>query len=190
MKKVTKAYEEIFKVMRKHKDIIVLDIEALEMTSNIHLFALELKDVYGLNIDLKQVTSLGYNSFGEWKKIGLFGEKHRRLISCSVDGRHPEDEILFTFSFPTGPYIFGDGGFFGKDYPVLFFQKFWLELKTYNPDYTDDANHSLYWKLENAKEMFNEFDSILKKYLDLNREDVKQRRIEKMEKDLELLRKQ
>ena len=78
---------------------------------------------------------------------------------------------------------------FDKDYPTAFFQKFWLELKTYKPDYIDEANHCLYWKLENAKEMFNSFDDVLKKYYDLNREDVKQRRIEKMKADLAKLEK-
>ena len=37
--------------------------------------------------------------------------------------------------------------------------------------------------------MFNSFDDVLKKYYELNREDVKQRRIEKMKADLAKLEK-
>ena len=180
MEKVKKAYDEIFKALHKHREICVFDISDLERKAKTHLFGLELKEVYGLNIDPKQVSSFDYQSFGE-KKIGLFGEKHRRTISWSVDGRQPEDEYLFTVSFPTGAYIFGE------DYATDFFQKFWLELKTYKPDYIDEANHCLYWKLENAKDAFNNYDSVLKKYYELNKEDVKRRRIEKMKKELEQL---
>jgi len=186
MEKVKKAYDEILKVLHKNRELCIFDVSDLERKAKIHLFGLKLKEIYGLDIDPKRVDSLDYQSFGE-KKIGLFGEKYMRTISWSVDGRQPEDEYLFTVSFPTGAYIFGDGGTFNKDYPAEFFQKFWLELKSYKPDYIDEANHCLYWKLENAKEAFNNYESVLKKYHDLNREDIKQRRIEKMKKELEQL---
>ena len=71
----------------------------------------------------------------------------------------------------------------------IFFQKFWLELKSYKPDYIDEANHCLYWKLDNAKDAFNNYEAVLKKYHDLNKEDIKQRRIAKMKADLEQLEK-
>ena len=180
MEKVKKAYDEILKVLHKNREICVFDVNDLERKAKIHLFGLELKEVYGLNIDPKQVNSIDYQSFGE-KKIGLFGEKYRRTISWSVDGRQPEDEYLFTVSFPTGAYIFGE------DYATDFFQKFWLELKEFKPDYIDEVNHCLYWKLENAKDAFNNYDATLKKYYELNKEDVKRRRIEKMKKELEQL---
>jgi len=189
MEKQEKAYNEILRLLKKHKDICIFDAEDLERKAKAHLYGLKLKEVYGLDINPKRVDYLDYNRFGEWKRIGLFGEKYNRTISWSVDGRQPKDENLFTFSFPTGAYIFGDGGIFNKDYPTVFFEKFWLELKTYKPDYIDEANHSLYWKLENAKEIFNSFDDILNKYYELNKDDVRQRRIEKMKKDLEQLEK-
>ena len=108
MEATKKAYDEILKVLHKHKDLCLYDIAELERTAKIHLFGLELKEKYGLNIDPKRVDSLDYQSFGE-KKIGLFGRKHKRTISWSFDGRQPEDEYLFKVSFPTGAYIFGDG---------------------------------------------------------------------------------
>lgn len=181
MEKVKKAYDEILKVLHKHREVCVFDVSDLERKAKIHLFGLELKEVYGLNIDPKQVNSIDWIRFGDYRAIGLWGEKHRRTISWSVDGRQPEDEMLLKIYFPTGAYIFGE------DYAVNFFQKFWLELKSFKPDYIDEANHSLYWRLDNAKDVFNLFDETLKKYYELNREDAKQRRIEKMKKELEQL---
>ena len=61
---------------------------------------------------------------------------------------------------------------------------FFFELKSFNPDYCDSANKSLYFKLENAKEVFNSYDSIVKKYYELNKEDFKQREIIRKQKEL------
>lgn len=186
---IQKAYDEILKVLRTYKDICTYNVDEFEKKAKLHLFGLELKEKYELNINPKEVISLDYQSFGD-KKIGLFGAKYHRTISWPVDGRQPEDEYLFTVSFPTGAYIFGHGeSNFNKDYPTEFFQKFWLELKSYKPDYLDEVNHVIYWKLENAKDIFNNYESILSKYHDLNKEDIKQRKIAKMKADLEKLEK-
>lgn len=181
MEKVKKAYDEILKVLHKNREICVFDVSDLERKAKIHLFGLELKEVYGLNVDPKQINSIDWIRFGDYRTIGLWGEKHRRTISWSVDGRQPKDEMLLQICFPTGAHIFGE------DYAVNFFQIFWLELKSFKPDYIDEVNHGLYWRLENAKDVFNLFDETLKKYHELNREDSKQRRIEKMKKELEKL---
>jgi hypothetical protein len=182
-----KMYAEIMKMLNKYKGTCVFDIQKLERESKLHIYGLELKEKYGLNIKPEQVNSLDYNEFDERKAIGWFGEKYSRTISWSVDGRQPEDELLFILSLRTGAYMFGYTENVSKDYPTEFFKKFWLELKTYNPDYIDEVNKKLYWKIENAKEMFNSFDDVLKKYYELNKGDIKQRRIEKMKKELEEL---
>jgi len=184
---VKKAYAEIFKVMKKHKSICVLDIEDLELKSKFHLFGLELKEVHGLNINPTHVRSLEWIDCGEYIKIGLYGEKYNRIISWSDNDMQPNDEILVCIKFPEGAYMFGDGGLFSKDYPTKFFHKFWMELISFNPDYTDTHNNQLFWKIKNAKDIFNSFNDILSKYNELNKEDVKQRRIEKMKQELSLL---
>lgn len=181
MEKERKAYEEILKVLHKYGDICVFDIESLEAKSKLHLFGLELREIHGLDLDPRDIHSLDWARFGEYRTIGMWGKKHRRTISWSVDGRQPDDEMLLQICFPTGAYIFGE------DYAVNFFQKFWIELKSFTPDYTDEVNHGLYWKLENAKDVFNSFDLLLKKYYELNKEDAIRRRIEKMKKELEQL---
>lgn len=183
METIKKAYSEILDLLNKHKDICIFDVDSLKMKADFHLLGVELKEKYGFDIDPKRVQSLEWIKFGEYTSVGLYGEKNRRTISWSIDDRQPEDEYLFEISFSTGAYIFGG------DYPTEFFRKFWLELKSFNPDYTDEVNSSLYWKLGNAKSIFNSFNSILKKYSDLNAEDFKQRKIKKMESDLEQLKK-
>lgn len=183
METIKKAYDEILKILKKHKDVCVFNIDDLERKANLHLFGVELKEKHGLNVEPKQIYSLDWIRFGDYKGIGYFGEKYNRMISWSDDRTQPTDELLFCISFPTGAYIFGG------DYPTEFFQKFFLELKTYKPKYVDTANKSLYFSMDNASEIFNNFDAIMRKYYELNKEDIKQRQILKMKADLEKLEK-
>src|SRR3990167_5761290 len=145
-----KAYEEILEVINKYRDLVAYDYNDLEQKSKCHLFGLELKEKYGLNVIPRDIRSLDWNTFGSYLSIGLFGKKYRRTISWSDDGKQPEDETMIYLSFSTGAYIFGD------DYPTELFQKFWQELKTYNPKYSDTTNKNLYFSLENGAKLFNE----------------------------------
>lgn len=180
METTKKAYKEIFKVLGKHKDVINIDIKDLEIKSKLHLFGLELKDVYGLEINENRINNTQYQELKENVYL-TFIDSERTTISWEDNGKKPKGERLIKFSYPTGAYIFGG------DYPTDFFQKFFLELKSFNPDYCDSANKSLYFKLENAKEVFNNYDSIVKKYCELNKEDFKKRQILKMKAELEKL---
>lgn len=71
----------------------------------------------------------------------------------------------------------------GEEYPEEFFNQFWDELKSYKPDYEDNKSHILCWKLENAKEIFNSFDDILKKYYEMNKERIKKEKIKKLKEE-------
>jgi hypothetical protein len=181
------AYAEILDAIKKHKDICVFDIQDMEDKAKCHLFAIELKETYGLDINPKEVHSLQWLKFKEYLHIGWWGEKYNRTISWLDNGKQPEDELLLEISFPTGPYIFAFGSGFNKEYPQEFFQKFWDDLKTYNPDYIDSHNNSLYWRIVNAKNIFNSFDDIMAKYYELNKEDVKQRKIKAIKDELSKL---
>jgi len=186
MENEKKAYKEIFEVINKYKDIIVFDYNELLSRSKQHLFGLELKEKYGLNVEPRDIRSLDWNRFGDYLSIGQFGEKYRRTISWSDDGKQPEDEMMIHLSFYTGAYIFGN--YFDDDYPTQFFQEFWNELKTYNPKYIDTTNKNLYFSLESGAKLFNEFKGILNKYYELNKENAKKRKIEKLQKELEKLK--
>jgi len=181
MKEQQKAYKEILKLLNKHKDILNFDVPHLERQAAYHLLGLELKQVYGLNIDPKDINNLEWNRFGNFSDIGKWGSKYGRTISWSDDGEQPVDETLLRISFPTGAYLFGD------DYPTEIFQQFFNEIKSYNPNYSDTTNKSLYWSLDSAAPVFNSFNDIYKKYRELNAEDIKLHRIKKMKEELEKL---
>ena len=176
-----KAYTEILETINKYKDVVLYDYNDLQSRSNNHLFGLELKEKYGFEIKPEDIRSLDWNRFGNYLGIGLYGEKYRRTISWSDDGKQPEDELMVCISFPTGAYIFGD------DYPTELFQQFWNELKTYNPKYSDTVNGNLYFSMENGAKVFNEFNEILNKYYELNEKDAKKRKIKKLQEELEEL---
>jgi hypothetical protein len=106
MENVKKAYDEILKVVKKHRDICVFDVSDLERKANIHLFGLKLKEVYGLDIDPKRVDSVDYFRPNDHMYISWYGEKYKRTISWPVDGRQPEDELLLNICYPIGAYIF------------------------------------------------------------------------------------
>lgn len=184
MKETEQIYKEIFKVLDKYQGIHVFDVEDMKRKSQYHLHELKLRNEYGMNIKVSSINNLDWNRLGDYMSICWMGEKYKRKVSWSDDGSQPIDEYMLIISFSTGAFIFGDGGMFDKDYPIDFFNQFWQELKSYSPKYIDTANHSLYFPIETCANMFNNFDNILKKYHELNREDIKQRRIAKMKQEL------
>ena len=66
---------------------------------------------------------------------------------------------LIKFKYPTGAYIFGN------DYCYDLFQDFFEELKsTFKYDFIDPINHTLYFYLENSKEIVDNYHEIFRKY--------------------------
>jgi len=177
-----KAYSEIIKVLYKHRDICVYDIEDLERRSEHHLFGIRLKETHGFNIDPKTIHSCDWINLGDYVSVGLWGEEHRRKISWPDNGKQPKNEMLLQFSFPTGAYIFGE------DYPTDLFQKMFMEIISYSPKYIDSHNSSIYFSMDNAGIIFNEFKNILKKYHELNKADYRQRQIVRLEESLAILK--
>jgi hypothetical protein len=181
MENTKKAYKEILKALNKYKKDIVFDVADLEHKAKNHLFGVELVEKYGFDLDPKRIHSTDWQELMDNMYIGFWDGKHR-IISWSDDGRQPKNEILLCLKYPTGAYIFGG------DYPTEFFQKFFLELKTYNPKYIDSHSSSLYFSLDNAGKIHNSYKGILKRYYDENEKDIKQRTIKKLEKDLAKLK--
>lgn len=172
------TYKKILTLLEKHESELVFDVNYMKRQAENHLFGLELKEMYGLNIDPKKVNSTTWHKLNDYCSIGFFGEKHNRTISWPDVKGQPKNELLLYFSFSTGAYMFGE------DYPTGLFNDFWNELKSYKPKYSDTINHNLYFDLPNAKDVFNNFDVILRKYIDLNKEDYKLREISKLKEDL------
>lgn len=178
LQETKKIYDSILKIAKKNKDLLNFDFQSLELKATNHLFGLELKEVYGLEIDEKRINNIQYQEMKDNVHL-TFIDSETRTISWEDNGKKPKGERLIKFSYPTGAYIFGG------DYPTIFFEKFFFELKSFNPDYCDSANKSLYFKLENAKDVFNNYDTIFKKYYELNKEDFKKREIIRKQKELD-----
>src|SRR5680860_345359 len=178
-----KAYSKILRLVKKYKDICIFDISDMESKAINHLFGLELVEKYGFNLDPKRIHNTNWQELKPNVFTG-FWDGERRKVSWSDDGSQPKNETLLCFMYPTGAYIFG------RDYPTEFFQKFFLELKSYGPKYIDSTNKQLYFSLDYAGAIFNAYDSIVKRYYDENKEDIKQRTIKKMKADLAKLEKE
>lgn len=178
------TYKKILTLLKEHKGEIVFDIDRLQRQADNHLFGIELKETYGLNIDPKKIDSTEAIRFEPYGYLCIFGEKYNRTISWPDVKGQPQNEYLLMYSFPTGAYIFDE------DYPKELFSNFWDELKTYNPKYIDTMNHCIYFSLENARFIFNDFKAILDRYHHLNKEDKKLRQIAKMKEDLAKLESQ
>jgi hypothetical protein len=181
MNTTEKAYREILKVLNKYKTEIVFDVDDLENKAKHHLFGVKLVEKYGFELEPESIKSTDWQKLKENIHIG-FWDGELRKISWSDDGSQPNKETLLCISYPTGAYMFGG------DYPTEFFEKFFLELKTYKPKYIDSVNKSLYFSLDNAGKVYNAYDSIIKRYYEENKEDLKKRNkkrnIKKMKDEL------
>lgn len=196
-REIKKAYEEIVKVCSRHEYLKneyggeFADIGDMVSKAKNHLTLIDWHKRFGLKLGHSQQLSREYLTVGNYMVFSYYHDakaQYRsgggRYISWSDDGRQPLDEWLLQLTFGTGAYIFGD------DYEGQrqLFQDFFNELKSYKPDFSDSHNNSLYWKLGNAKNIFTNFNSILKKYNDRNREELKQREIDKLESKLNKLK--
>lgn len=181
------AYNEIIAVLNKHKNIIKLDIESIKKDANLHLFRFDIMHVYRLNVDLNNITNTEYNRIDNNQFIMTMGPKSGRTIAISKDKTQPDNELIYSLQFATGGYIFTDS--LTEVYPKELWNNFWNELLTYQPDFIDEVNKNLYWKIENAERISHKYKDILKKYMDLKQDYVKNMEIIKLEKRLKELKK-
>lgn len=187
--KTKKAYEEISSILDKHKDITnIEDLTArLKGKYRGHLFELELKEKYGFNIRpnttdiIENIYEDLYKKFNDNIWIGIIGEKYRRTISWEDDGKAPKNELLLVLGFSSGAYVFGE------DYLVELFGEFWKELKSYKPKYVDTQNHNMYFSMENAGKIFNEFRNIFDKYRNKYNEFYKIKKVKDLKEEIKRL---
>lgn len=186
--KTRKIYHELFDIIDKNRENLFFsdyDLERLREQSEAHCFGLELKEKHGFNIDPKEIKSLNYIELESPcydSYIYLRRWSKNMKISWSDDGSQPsENEFLLDICFSAGAYIFGDY------YPKELFVDFFNELKSYNPKYSDTNNKTLYFSMDNAAEFYNDFPKIWNRYTDLNKENFKKYKAEKLRKELKEL---
>lgn len=192
-KEIKKAYEEILEVVSKYKELGEVyefrDIRDMIEKAENHLFLINWNEKYGIELahDVN-VRGNSYIKIDDYRHFSRFEDAEAekksgqgRYISWEDDGKQPKNEWLLNIGFSTGAYIFGD------DYPESLFEEFWQELKSYGPSFCDSHNYNMYFTLENSAKVFNQFNAILRKYHEKNKLEFKQRRIEKLKKELEKL---
>lgn len=189
------AYTEILEVCEKYPNFdqrfSFYDIQEMRNKAKNHLMLIDWYEKYGLKLDHSHHTVFGYNYFrvSEYTSFQKFGdaaaEKEAgsgRYIAWSVDDRQPDHEWLFIINFPTGAYIFGG------DYPTDLFQRMWEELKAFGPKYRDDVNKYLYFSMEDAAPIMEQFNGIMQKYRQIYKDEETKREIEATEAKLKKLK--
>lgn len=149
----------------------------------------EWEEKYGIKLESRFAES-GFHRIDDYQYISYFKDgydckknSYGRSIGWPEGDKQPVNEWIYQVGFSTGAYIFGED----YNYQQQLFQDFFEELRTYKPDYEDLHNHNLYWKIENAKEIMGKFKEVLNKYKDRNRDELKGRKIAKLEVELKAL---
>lgn len=192
-KEVKKAYTDILGVCNKYADMSeeYRDIKEMIESALNRLEVIKWSEEYGLELDgYAKPHSYNYIEIDSYRRISFFNDAMKdkrngcgKYISWSDDGRQPKEEWLLVIGFSTGAYIFGD------DYngQQQLFEDFFRELVAYKPDYSDTVNKMLYWKLENAKAIYDDFGKILQKYAERNKDEFNSRKIAKLKEELKAL---
>lgn len=194
MEERKQAYKEIRDVCIKHKELgvelSIPEIRYLLEEIEKRLLFIEWKEKYNIRLsDSRRISSdyirvSDHLVFYAYKDANLAAQEGQgRYISWSDNNEQPTDGWYLVLSFSTGAYIFGDD----YDAQKSLFKEFFNELKSYNPDYSDTVNKSLYFRIENSSEIYNEFNNILKKYAEKNKAEINERKIEKLKMELEAL---
>jgi hypothetical protein len=182
-------FKQIIKICERNSDDPTL--KEIKTKALNRVIQYEWEEKYGIKLnDHYRLAEFNYFKIDTYESLvylknGYISEKEEviKYISFEKNGKQPVNEWVYEISFPTGPYIFGND-YYGQ---LKLFNDFFEELKTYKPDY--ENHNTLYWKLENAKEIMDKFKSILKKYYDLNEKELKKRKIAKLRSELEKLEK-
>lgn len=175
-------YDEILEKCEKQEKTEA--IYAIEDICERQLLADKLKD---FNISFDDIKNTTFIRITEWrgeKCIAMFGPSYpnRKILNSNI--QPTEDEMLFYICFSTGAYVFGD------DYDKELFNRFFEELKTYEPKYIDEVNHYVYYDLKNGVKVFKDYDKIFKKYTEEHEKRYKRNKYEQLKKEIQKLEEQ
>lgn len=174
------AYEDIINTINKYSHILNFSTDVMvQDLFREHIKRLNISKLFEIMIP----NGVGYNDWyrlSEYEFIGLYN--YLRTIPYSDNDTQPNNEYLYTISFLSGAYMFGE------DYNTTFFNSFFNELKSFNPKFYDTSNNALYFSPDNAKLIHAAFPNILKKYKDQNKIEQNLNRIRKLESELNKLK--
>ena len=168
--------EAFLETLNEYEDILDYDTDCRPAVRN-KIELIRLSDEFSIDF-----TRINHNQVYNFE-VGGYARLLKWHEGCCVarsdNGKQPKaGENLYTISFPTGAYIFGD------HYPTELFRQFFKELVAYDPEYLDTANKTLYFTSKNAKHIHDDFDDILRKYHDKVQSDKKRIRREQILREL------
>ena len=183
MKEAYKALQEVYIKYPELRNDRMIDRSG---KINTRLFLIELNEKYNLDIHPKRIDRADYFKVSEHAAIGQYGKLKRRTISWSDDDKQPEEgEYLLSISFPTGPYIFSHNhGEKLRDH----FNAMFNDIKTLSPKYSDTRNKCLYFTLDIARSVHDEYLNILKKYNSTVLDVLRQIEIDELESKLKKMK--
>jgi len=179
---IEKMYDDIIKKINSYRGYHWINLSSIESTASKHIFSKELEEDCNIIISHENIYSKDWINVKEYIRIGWFWPKYNRSISWSDDWKQPKDELLLMVSFPTWSYIFW------KDYDKDLFIKFFSELRSYSPKYSDTHNKNLYFDKSNMWNIFNNFDDIFTKYKKIYREAFLKREIKRLQEEINKLK--
>ena len=193
MNDITKACKEIITVCEKYKGLersnFCSCIETALQAAKNRFIIENWYAKYGLSIPVNTCLTGNYARLNDHEALSLYndasGDKKRdtgKYLGCP-DGEQPDDGWYYVIYFPTGAYIFG----YDYDYQQQIFNDLFAELRTYKPDYSDCINRKLLWKVENAKNISDNFAGIMKKYRERNKTEMNARKAAKLRSELAML---
>ena len=178
MTETEKAYEAIFKVIEKNKDLVNIDIKDLAYKSKCHILEDELINVHGFEFKPGTIEDTRWQNLNYDFKIGVFGGESKASIAWPDCGTQPQGERLLSICCSTGAYMFGG------EYDTEFFERFFDELKTHNPKYIDSHNHRLYFTMENGGKFYNEYRDIVVRYHKEYKELANERKVKALKEEI------
>lgn len=147
------------------------------------LEVIKYKETYDIDLKERDFNSLDNVFIDRFKGDIRIGYVKRIFNS---DKQPKEQEKLFSFSYPTGPYIFGGGSFSSFDnYDIETFNEFFEELMKYGYKYIDGLNHKLYFEIEDGVRLFKDYPEICKKYQEIWDKRAIEKKKELLKKQLE-----
>jgi len=178
------AYKEILNTIKDCKSkvdgVLNNDINIEHNLENLIVLE-ELQEKFKINLQNTYNYPPSHIRLKDDLYLTYFGKHNNAKISFPDDGKQPDDVWLLHIHYSTGAYMFGN------DYPCKVFNAFFQELKTFKPSHIDSANHALYFTEDTAKDFYDNYKDIEKKYYEIAKQSRKQSQIEKLKEELKEL---
>lgn len=192
-----KLHEKFFALLEKHKDFHNFPISYLKKQSDNFLFEMTLKHLYGFKINSNVITNFKWQDMGKYMTICFidkttYTEHFLTKLDDFEFGKHWL-RIYLKNPYTFIPDDFEDNAFYGV--PVNTYNKFINELLEYQPKYFDPNNNAMYFEIEKAGKVFNDYFALYEKYeleaqqeLMLKKKEYLLEEVQKLQKEIDQIK--